>query len=215
MIHFIHTSISVLNPNSYIIFSYTILIHFFILFFFFFLMIRRPPRSTLFPYTTLFRSVDSLLPHLTRARADNRASWLASPALRVRHVCGADIATSLTPHCYVLTGNFGRPAGPRGRDAVGARVRRLPHLRAPRAPHPHRARPRRRLHRRPSAVRAARLHRQSLRRRPRRPTLAGARPRRRGVRRAVGRGPDRPPRGHQRRRRGGLPEPHPRQPGLP
>src|SRR5256885_9750721 len=28
-----------------------------LLFFFFFLMIRRPPRSTLFPYTTLFRSV--------------------------------------------------------------------------------------------------------------------------------------------------------------
>src|SRR2546422_2008878 len=27
-------------------------------FFFFFLMIRRPPRSTLFPYTTLFRSHD-------------------------------------------------------------------------------------------------------------------------------------------------------------
>src|SRR2546422_5877176 len=27
--------------------------------FFFFLMIRRPPRSTLFPYTTLFRSVVS------------------------------------------------------------------------------------------------------------------------------------------------------------
>src|SRR3712207_8518581 len=28
------------------------------LIFFFFLMIRRPPRSTLFPYTTLFRSKD-------------------------------------------------------------------------------------------------------------------------------------------------------------
>src|SRR5690242_21264074 len=26
--------------------------------YFFFLMIRRPPRSTLFPYTTLFRSLD-------------------------------------------------------------------------------------------------------------------------------------------------------------
>src|SRR3712207_7372061 len=26
---------------------------------FFFLMIRRPPRSTLFPYTTLFRSIDA------------------------------------------------------------------------------------------------------------------------------------------------------------
>src|SRR3989441_11152160 len=30
----------------------------FVFFFFFFLMIRRPPRSTLFPYTTLFRSYD-------------------------------------------------------------------------------------------------------------------------------------------------------------
>src|SRR5437867_12075892 len=28
----------------------------FVIFLFFFLMIRRPPRSTLFPYTTLFRS---------------------------------------------------------------------------------------------------------------------------------------------------------------
>src|SRR3712207_7038565 len=28
---------------------------------FFFLMIRRPPRSTLFPYTTLFRSVPALV----------------------------------------------------------------------------------------------------------------------------------------------------------
>src|SRR2546426_11646533 len=34
------------------------LLHFVLLFFFFFfLMIRRPPRSTLFPYTTLFRSL--------------------------------------------------------------------------------------------------------------------------------------------------------------
>src|SRR5256885_2696457 len=30
------------------------------MFFFFFLMIRRPPRSTLFPYTTLFRSIERL-----------------------------------------------------------------------------------------------------------------------------------------------------------
>src|SRR2546425_11768963 len=33
------------------------MIHVFPYFFFFFLMIRPPPRSTLFPYTTLFRSV--------------------------------------------------------------------------------------------------------------------------------------------------------------
>src|SRR6266568_8867225 len=32
---------------------------FFYFFFFFFLMIRRPPRSTLFPYTTLFRLEES------------------------------------------------------------------------------------------------------------------------------------------------------------
>src|SRR3712207_2133430 len=32
-------------------------------------MIRRPPRSTLFPYTTLFRSVSELLGYLERNRA--------------------------------------------------------------------------------------------------------------------------------------------------
>src|SRR2546429_6079080 len=35
--------------------------------FFFFLMIRRPPRSTLFPYTTLFRSVDMPREELAQA----------------------------------------------------------------------------------------------------------------------------------------------------
>src|SRR3712207_9486915 len=33
----------------------------------FFLMIRRPPRSTLFPYTTLFRSLDMLTNYLVIA----------------------------------------------------------------------------------------------------------------------------------------------------
>src|SRR5688572_33422885 len=33
---------------------------------FFFFIIRRPPRSTLFPYTTLFRSVWFLLPRVAR-----------------------------------------------------------------------------------------------------------------------------------------------------
>src|SRR2546430_13317167 len=35
--------------------------------FFFFLMIRRPPRSTLFPYTTLFRSLRAVDRRATRA----------------------------------------------------------------------------------------------------------------------------------------------------
>src|SRR3712207_7383287 len=34
--------------------------------FLFFLMIRRPPRSTLFPYTTLFRSVPRRIPDVER-----------------------------------------------------------------------------------------------------------------------------------------------------
>src|SRR5688572_32560808 len=46
----------------------SLLFYFFFIFFFFFffLMIRRPPRSTLFPYTTLFRSQ----PAWTRAGRD-------------------------------------------------------------------------------------------------------------------------------------------------
>src|SRR5437867_7041423 len=48
--------------------------------FFFFLMIRRPPRSTLFPYTTLFRSVadarglDQPVAHGAAAPAASRRS---------------------------------------------------------------------------------------------------------------------------------------------
>src|SRR5256885_16684153 len=45
---------------------------FFSFLFFFFLMIRRPPRSTLFPYTTLFRSdfQDAELSSVLRLMAD-------------------------------------------------------------------------------------------------------------------------------------------------
>src|SRR6266705_6279021 len=43
----------------------------FFFFFFFFLMIRRPPRSTLFPYTTLFRSpFTDDLSHFERRHGD-------------------------------------------------------------------------------------------------------------------------------------------------
>src|SRR2546430_6998847 len=46
------------------------------IFFFFFLMIRRPPRSTLFPYTTLFRSI--------RAARVDRARPVRTPEARSR-----------------------------------------------------------------------------------------------------------------------------------
>src|SRR2546430_3726198 len=50
-------------------------------FFFFFLMIRRPPRSTLFPYTTLFRSLD-LVHHDVGGDHRGRGLGLRRQALR-------------------------------------------------------------------------------------------------------------------------------------
>src|SRR2546425_9163055 len=44
-------------------------------FFFFFLMIRRPPRSTLFPYTTLFRSLVGAYQSRDSAAAGRAALW--------------------------------------------------------------------------------------------------------------------------------------------
>src|SRR3712207_7099338 len=64
---------------------------------FFFLMIRRPPRSTLFPYTTLFRSAASR-PEIRQcpvsqvfmdAMPSPVCTWRASPAATAR-VCSAE-----------------------------------------------------------------------------------------------------------------------------
>src|SRR5260221_9207246 len=49
-------------------------------FFFFFLMIRRPPRSTLFPYTTLFRSARRHEPARGRALHARRGPPEPGPA---------------------------------------------------------------------------------------------------------------------------------------
>src|SRR2546426_10108983 len=73
------------------------ILHTYTIFLFFFLMIRRPPRSTLFPYTTLFRShifltlrtseqpvlshgdkIDVLMP-LNQDRSEEHTSELQSP----------------------------------------------------------------------------------------------------------------------------------------
>src|SRR3989475_11377032 len=57
------------------------------LIFFFFLMIRRPPRSTLFPYTTLFRSRQDPEAHGEEPREardrERRAEALEQPAPRL------------------------------------------------------------------------------------------------------------------------------------
>src|SRR5260370_12646098 len=54
--------------------------------FFFFLMIRRPPRSTLFPYTTLFRShVRS--PGVVGRRIESRAAKKGDCLTREHQIC--------------------------------------------------------------------------------------------------------------------------------
>src|SRR2546422_10636604 len=62
------------------------------LIFFFFLMIRRPPRSTLFPYTTLFRSFlwRFLWPVVLPAAPSPETRNLRSSYVRARHESAQD-----------------------------------------------------------------------------------------------------------------------------
>src|SRR3712207_7070898 len=62
--------------------------------FFFFLMIRRPPRSTLFPYTTLFRSLMAL--------REAKAQGVMTIALC--NVLGSTIAREADRVIYTLAG---------------------------------------------------------------------------------------------------------------
>src|SRR2546428_5645136 len=63
------------RKSRYSVVSHTLISQFIssFYFFFFFLMIRRPPRSTLFPYTTLFRSLGSRRPR-HHSRSGNSGS---------------------------------------------------------------------------------------------------------------------------------------------
>src|SRR5256885_11386083 len=47
-------------------------------------MIRRPPRSTLFPYTTLFRSLLELISHPQPTEGRGGHPWTPSARIRVR-----------------------------------------------------------------------------------------------------------------------------------
>src|SRR3712207_7586975 len=61
----------------------------------FFLMIRRPPRSTLFPYTTLFRSPCTATPPPAGSRRSRRRSRPRRPATRA--------CRSRRPRCWSPT----------------------------------------------------------------------------------------------------------------
>src|SRR2546429_3826557 len=74
-------------------------------------MIRRPPRSTLFPYTTLFRSAAgwrSCLPDLQHAALIRRTSACTT----------ATRSDCVTEHEMALQGGYPPVAEPRSRDAV-------------------------------------------------------------------------------------------------
>src|SRR3712207_3771645 len=64
--------------------------HRFSMFCFFFLMIRRPPRSTLFPYTTLFRS--NLLEHPEQAFTAYRAAGIGPVVCEEKHMGSRAVA---------------------------------------------------------------------------------------------------------------------------
>src|SRR2546427_2620821 len=109
------------------------------LFSFFFLMIRRPPRSTLFPYTTLFRSVKSVhrpaltlrglfsLPRRTRMRNNPMALGIAN---------GDRKSTRLnSSHSQISYAVFCLKKKRYGWDAVHGRIQGHEHTRSVHAPH--------------------------------------------------------------------------------
>src|SRR5260370_36094476 len=73
-------------------------------------MIRRPPRSTLFPYTTLFRSQAKRRPYRQSCHGNS------SPSMDVRIVCSLPADTSHS--------NF--RDGAEAREAIGERPRQTP-----------------------------------------------------------------------------------------
>src|SRR3989440_721104 len=91
--------------------------------FFFFLMIRRPPRSTLFPYTTLFRSINSgSMIALARNQQDAPISSPQAVAQRRLLRFTANSSVHVAPKITQLTGASGSGVTPynasRGQSAA-------------------------------------------------------------------------------------------------
>src|SRR5438876_10799509 len=71
--------------------------------FFFFLIIRRPPRSTLFPYTTLFRSEPSpeaMLPAFVQKRLGVTTALVVPLACRGRFLGSLWLGDTRSPHLF-------------------------------------------------------------------------------------------------------------------
>src|SRR3989449_10719275 len=99
-------------------------------------MIRRPPRSTLFPYTTLFRSVVPRHHHLGARRQLTAARHVGGPEVKLRPIPGEERrvppAFFLGQHVHLAL-----ELGVRGdRGGVGEHLA-PPHPFPPCAPPPH------------------------------------------------------------------------------
>src|SRR2546422_942952 len=79
-----------------------------VFFFFFFLMIRRPPRSTLFPYTTLFRSLDSLRINELELEMGSDV-WLRSDEANIQ--LAGTVTLSKQRNAYLISGTLQAPRG--------------------------------------------------------------------------------------------------------
>src|SRR5882762_776113 len=92
--------------------------------FFFFLMIRRPPRSTLFPYTTLFRS-HSFDRGLSLALHLSPGSATATAARRVGGNAGSGRRPEIHPRGIQLRSEGNAPSRGRGRLDPRSEERRV------------------------------------------------------------------------------------------
>src|SRR5437762_11408164 len=75
---------------------------FFLFLLFFFLMIRRPPRSTLFPYTTLFRSLPEFLPIGGRCSSPTAAQDSAAQGLKRSEEHTSELQSPMYLVCRLL-----------------------------------------------------------------------------------------------------------------
>src|SRR5438876_12030650 len=66
--------------------------------FFFFFMVRRPPRSTLFPYTTLFRSIEIVEPRGVEGQRDGPTRLHRRPRIDARAEDRSEEHTSELQH---------------------------------------------------------------------------------------------------------------------
>src|SRR4051812_46444875 len=102
----------------------------FLFFFFFFLMIRRPPRSTLFPYTTLFRSQGSNVPNPDEAVPSFVSGAMAKAGKGLLEGTLQAGTSAVSDKLLYLVGLGGKSAADKGKDTRDYLAAAFPELNA-------------------------------------------------------------------------------------